>query len=174
MLIGLGPKGNPRAASHLLPAAELTFYRLSKYSPYASLLFRIPMDSTAATPQTPATPAIPMAVSDQQNTALLDDTLTFLTASTPTNSGPQGRTEIDRWSTVLSATERPGLAKIKQELNQLNELLANPKTPAHDIAEIIASLGAETAKVAEDAGDYSAPLLSLSKLLIKAGSTLSR
>ena len=133
------------------------------------------MDSTAATPQTPATPEVPLNVSDQQNTALLDDTLTFLTASTPTNSGPQGRVEIERWEAVLAASDRPGLAKIKQELSQLNDLLANPKTPAHDIAEILASLGAETAKVAEDAGgDYSGPLNNLSKLLLKAGNSLSR
>lgn len=133
------------------------------------------MDSTAATPQTPATPAVPMSVSDQQNTALLDDTITFLTAGTPTSSGPQGRTEVERWAAVLAATERPGLAKIKQELSQLTELLADPKTPAHDIAEILASLGAETAKVAEDAsGDYAAPLANLSKLLIKAGNALSK
>ncbi|WP_201977408.1 hypothetical protein [Hymenobacter rubidus] len=133
------------------------------------------MDSTASNPQTPATPEVPMAVSDQQNTALLDDTLTFLTASTPTNSGPQGRAEVERWTAVLAASERPGLAKIKQELNQLSELLADTKTPAHDIAEVLASLGAETAKVADDAGgDYSTPLTNLSKLLIKAGNTLSR
>lgn len=133
------------------------------------------MDSIATTPQTPATPEVPMTVSDQQNSALLDDTLTFLTAGTPSNSGPQGRTEIDRWTAVLAASERPGLAKIKQELNQLNTLLADAKTPAHDIAEILASLGAETAKVAEDAGgDYSAPLGNLSKQLIKAASLLSK
>lgn len=134
-----------------------------------------PMDSTATTPQTPVTPAVPLAVTDQQNTALLDDTLIFLTASTPTNSGPQGRTEVERWEAVLAASTRPGLAKIKQELGLLNTLLANAKTPAHDIAEVLASLGAETAKVAEDAGgDYSAPLGNLSKLLIRAGSSLSR
>lgn len=133
------------------------------------------MDSTATTPQTPVTPAVPLAVTDQQNTALLDDTLIFLTASTPTNSGPQGRTEVERWEAVLAASTRPGLAKIKQELGLLNTLLANAKTPAHDIAEVLASLGAETAKVAEDAGgDYSAPLGNLSKLLIRAGSSLSR
>ena len=133
------------------------------------------MDSTAATPQTPVIPEVSITVSDQQNTALLDDTLTFFKASTPANSGSQGRVEIERWEAVLAATERPGLAKIKQELQQLNALLADPKTPAHDIAEILATLGAETAKVAEDAGgDYSAPLTNLSKLLIKAGNTLSR
>ena len=133
------------------------------------------MDSTATNPQTPATPEVPMTVSDQQNSALLDDTLTFLTASSPSNSGPQGRTEIERWAAVLAVTERPGLAKIKQELAQLGALLADAKTPAHDIAEILASLGAETAKVADDAGgDYSAPLGHLSKQLIKAASTLSK
>ena len=134
-----------------------------------------PMDSTATTPQTPVTPAVPLAVSDQQNSALLDDTLTFLTASTPTNSGPEGRTEVERWEAVLTASTRPGLAKIKQELGVLNAQLADAKTPAHDIAEILASLGAETAKVAEDAGgDYSAPLTNLSKQLIKAASSLSK
>ncbi|HEX8507288.1 MAG TPA: hypothetical protein VF630_18130 [Hymenobacter sp.] len=133
------------------------------------------MDSTAPTPQTPVIPEVPLAVSDQQNTALLDDTITFLTASTPTNSGPQGRVEIERWEAVLAASERPGLAKIRQGLTQLSELLADDKTPAHDIAEILATLGAETAKVAEDAnGDYQGPLTNLSKLLIKAGNTLSR
>lgn len=130
------------------------------------------MDSTAPTPQTPATPEVPIAVSDEQNTALLDDTLTFLTASTPTNSGPQGRLEIDRWEAVLASTDRPGLAKIKQGLHQLNALLGDPKTPAHDVAEVLATLGAETAKVAD--GAYSGPLGNLSKLLIKAGSSLSR
>jgi hypothetical protein len=133
------------------------------------------MDSTAPTPQTPVIPEVPLAVSDQQNTALLDDTITFLTASTPTNSGPQGRVEIERWEAVLAASERPGLAKIRQGLTQLSELLSDAKTPAHDIAEILATLGAETAKVAEDAnGDYQGPLTNLSKLLIKAGNTLSR
>ncbi len=133
------------------------------------------MDSIDTTPQTPTAPEVPMTVSDQQNTALLDDTLTFLTASTPTNSGPQGRLEIERWEAVLAATSRPGLAKIRQELSLLNTLLADAKTPAHDIAEVLASLGAETAKVADEAGgDYGAPLGNLSKLLIKAGWSLSK
>ena len=133
------------------------------------------MDSTATTSQTPATPEVPMTVSDQQSSALLDDTLTFLTAGTPGSSGPQGRAEIERWAAVLAVSERSGLAKIKQELAQLGTLLADAKTPAHDIAEILASLGAETAKVADDAGgDYSAPLNNLSKQLIKAASLLSK
>lgn len=133
------------------------------------------MDSISSTPHTPATPEVPLTVSDQQNTALLDDTLTFLTASTATNSGPQARVEIERWEAVLASSDRPGLAKIRQGLQQLNELLADAKSPAHDIAEILATLGAETAKVAEDAGgEYSGPLTNLSKQLIKAGSSLSR
>ena len=133
------------------------------------------MDSIASTPQTPVTPEVPMTVSDQQNSALLDETLTFLTAGTLSNSGSQGRTEIERWAAVLAVSERSGLAKIKQELAQLSTLLADAKTPAHDIAEILASLGAETAKVADDAGgDYSAPLGNLSKQLIKAASLLSK
>ena len=134
------------------------------------------MDSTSTTPQTSATPEVTITVSDQQNTALLDDTLSLLSGGEIAKSGSsQGRAEIVRWDAVLASTERPGLAKIKQELQQLGTLLADAKTPAHDIAEILASLGAETAKVAEEAsGNYSAPLQNLSKLLIKAGSSLSR
>ncbi len=133
------------------------------------------MDSTASTPQTPAALEVPITVTDQQNTALLDDTITFLSTGNLAQAGQQGNTELERWAAVLAASDRPGLAKIKQELNQLSTLLADAKTPAHDIAEILASLGAETAKVAEEAGgDYRAPLANLSKLLIKAGSTLSR
>ena len=42
-------------------------------------------------------------------------------------------------------------------------------------AEILATLGAETGKVAEDSSDdYSAPLSQLGKLLIKMGNALSR
>ena len=133
------------------------------------------MDSTATTPQTPAIPVVPLAVSDQQSTALLDDTVALLGASALAKAGPQGHAELARWEAVLSASNRTGLAKIKQELQQLSALLADPKTAAHDVAEVLASLGAETAKVAEDAGgDYAAPLTNLSKLLIKAGSSLSR
>lgn len=133
------------------------------------------MDSIVTTSQTPGTPEVPMTVSDQQSSALLDDTLTFFTAGTLGNSGPQGRAEIERWAAVLAVSERSGLAKIKQELAQLSALLADAKTPAHDIAEILASLGAETAKVADDAGgDYGAPLGNLSKQLIKAASLLSK
>ena len=132
------------------------------------------MDSTATTSQSPLTPEIPLTVSDQQNSALLDDTLAFFTSGNPTKAIKQGRVELERWEAVLASTERAGLAKIKQELNQLNDLLSDSTTPAHDIAEILASLGAETAKVAEDAGDYSAPLNNLSKLLLKAAFALSR
>ena len=133
------------------------------------------MDSIATTPQTPVVPAMPLSVTDEQNSALLDDTIALLTAGAPASAGPQGRAEADRWVAVLAATERPGLAKIRQELGQLGTLLADSKTPAHDIAELLASLGAETAKVAEEAGEgYSAPLTNLSKLLIRAGSALSR
>ena len=132
------------------------------------------MDSTATTPQTPVVPAVPLSVSDQQSTALLDDTIALLGASA-VEVGAQGRAELARWEAVLAASNRTGLAKIKQELRQLSALLTDPETAAHDVAEVLASLGAETAKAAEDAGgDYAAPLTNLSKLLIKAGSSLSR
>ncbi|MCA8833084.1 hypothetical protein [Hymenobacter pini] len=133
------------------------------------------MDSIASTPQSTPTPTIPLDVTDQQNSALLDDTLNLLNAGAPDKSGPQGLTEIDRWTEVLRASERPGLAKIIQELNTLRAQLSASDTQAHDLAETLATLGAETSKVAEETSDdYSGPLAQLGKLLIKLGSTLSR
>lgn len=133
------------------------------------------MDSTASTPQTPATPNVPLDVTDQQNSALLEDTLALLNAGVPDKPDKHGLSEVDRWEAVLQASERPGLAKIIQELAILREQLTASDTKTHDLAETLATLGAETAKVAdENAGDYAAPLGHLSKLLIKLGSSLSR
>ncbi|SNR53521.1 MULTISPECIES: hypothetical protein [Hymenobacter] len=133
------------------------------------------MDSTASTPQTPATPTIPLDVTDQQNSALLEDTLNLLNAGAPDKANDQGLVEIDRWTEVLRASERPGLAKIIQELTSLREQLTASDTQVHDIAETLATLGAETSKVADETSDgYSGPLAQLGKLLIKLGSTLSR
>lgn len=133
------------------------------------------MDSTASTPQTPATPTVPLDVTDQQNSALLEDTLNLLNAGAPDQASEKGLAEIDRWAEVLRASERPGLAKIIQELATLREQLSSSDAEAHDIAETLATLGAETSKVADETSDgYSAPLAQLGKLLIKLGSSLSR
>lgn len=133
------------------------------------------MDSTASTPQNTPTPTIPLEVSDQQNTALLEDTLALLNAGLPDKPSQQGLTEIERWEQVLQASERPGLAKIIQELATLRAQLASPETESHELAETLATLGAETSKVADEAADdYSGPLAHLGKVLIKMGSSLSR
>lgn len=133
------------------------------------------MDSTAQTPQTPPTPEVPLQVSDEQHLALLTDTLNLLGAGLPNASGPNGLAEIERWEAVLGAADRPGLAKITQELGALRERLGASDAQSHEVAEILASLGAETAKVADGApGGYADPLHNLSKLLIKAGNMLSR
>ncbi|MCB2376549.1 hypothetical protein LGH70_03085 [Hymenobacter sp. BT635] len=133
------------------------------------------MDSTAPTPQNTPTPTIPLDVTDQQNSALLDDTLALLNNGVPEKADQRGLGEIERWEQVLRASERPGLAKIIQELATLREQLETPDTAAHDIAETLATLGAETVKVADETSDdYSGPLTQLGKLLIKMGSSLSR
>jgi hypothetical protein len=133
------------------------------------------MDSTASTPHTAPTPEVPLTVSDQQTSALLDETLALLSHGLPPQKGDHPQTEIERWETVLASSERPGLAKITQELGLLREALGDKDANPHDVAEILASLGAETAKVADEAdGAYSAPLANLSKLLIKAANSLSR
>ncbi len=133
------------------------------------------MDSTASTPSNAAQPAVPLAVSDQQASALLDDTLTLLGKGLSDKAANRGTAEIERWAAVLAASDRPGLAKITQELGQLGELLSGPDAAAHEIAELLGSLSAETIKVAETApGDYAGPLGNLGALLRKAANSLSR
>jgi hypothetical protein len=133
------------------------------------------MDSTASTPHSTPAPEVPLHISDEQNTALLTDTLNLLGQGLPNADGASGLHELERWSAVLAASDRPGLAKIKQEINLLTERLSAPDAQGHEIAEILASLGAETAKVGEEsANGYSDSLHNLSRLLIKAGNMLSR
>ncbi|QKG54215.1 hypothetical protein [Hymenobacter sp. BRD67] len=133
------------------------------------------MDSTASTPRTTAAPEIQLHVSDEQSTALLTDTLNLLGQGLPNADGASGLRELERWETVLAASDRPGLAKIKQEIGLLREALTSSTTQGHELAEILASLGAEAAKVAdESANGYSGALHNLSKVLIKASNLLSR
>lgn len=133
------------------------------------------MDSTATTPHAAPAPEVTITVSDQQTSALLDDTLALLGAGLPAKTGKHDTAEIDRWEAVLASANRPGLAKITQELGQLRQLLADPKADTHDLAELLGSLSAETAKVADEAGNgYAAPLTNLASLLRKAANSLSR
>jgi hypothetical protein len=133
------------------------------------------MDSTAATPHTTPTPEVQLHVSDEQNTALLTDTLTLLGQGLPNADGATGQHELERWETVLAASDRPGLAKIKQEVSLLRRMLSSEDTQSHEVAEVLASLGAEAAKVADEATNgYTDPLHNLSKVLIKASNLLSR
>jgi hypothetical protein len=133
------------------------------------------MDSTASTPQATPTPIVPLHISDEQSSALLTDTLSLLDQGIPNADGATGLHELERWEVVLEASDRPGLAKVAQEVKLLRQLLENSATQAHEVAEILASLGAETAKVGEEAANgYSDALHNLSRQLIKAGNLLSR
>ena len=133
------------------------------------------MDSTASTPQATPTPTVPLHVSDEQSSALLTDTLNLLGQGLPNADGATGLHELERWEVVLEASGRPGLAKVSQEVKLLRQRLESSDANAHEIAEILASLGAETAKVGEEsANGYSEVLHQLSRQLIKAGNMLSR
>jgi hypothetical protein len=133
------------------------------------------MDSTASTPHTPPAHTEPLHISDEQSTALLTDTIALLSQGLPTADDAAGQHELERWEAVLGASDRPGLAKVRQEVTLLRERLSASDTQAHEIAEILASLGAETQKVSEEsASGYSEPLHNLSRLLIKASNLLSR
>jgi hypothetical protein len=133
------------------------------------------MDSTASTPHTTPAHTEPLHISDEQSTALLTDTLGLLGEGLPNADGASGLHELERWEMVLEATDRPGLAKVCQEIKLLRQRLEAPDTQAHEIAEILASLGAETQKVSEEAANgYSDSLHKLSRVLIKASNLLSR
>ena len=133
------------------------------------------MDSTASTPHATPAPEVPLHISDEQNTALLTDTLNLLGQGLPSADGTAGLHELERWETVLAASDRPGLAKIKQEVKLLRQMLSSSDTQSHEVAEVLASLGAEASMVAdESANGYSDPLHNLSKVLIKASNLLSR
>ena len=133
------------------------------------------MDSTANTPHSTPAPAVQLHVSDEQSSALLTDTLSLLGQGLPNADGATGLHELERWETVLAASDRPGLAKIRQEVKLLHQMLNSKDAQSHEVAEVLASLGAETAKVAdESANGYADALHNLSKLLIKASNLLSR
>ena len=133
------------------------------------------MDSTSSTPNSTPTREEPLHVSDEQNTALLTDTLNLLGQGLPDADSNSGLNELDRWEAVLQASGRTGLAKTCQEIKKLRQQLAASDTQAHEIAETLASLGAETQKVSEEAANgYSDSLHKLSRLLIKASNMLSR
>jgi hypothetical protein len=118
---------------------------------------------------------VPLHVSDEQSSALLTDTLSLLDHGLPNADGATGLHELERWEVVLESSDRPGLAKIAQEVKLLRQMLEAPDTKSHEVAEVLASLGAETAKVGEEASNsYSDALHQLSRQLIKAGNTLSR
>ncbi|MBT2556941.1 hypothetical protein J7E24_04035 [Hymenobacter sp. ISL-91] len=131
------------------------------------------MDSTASTPANQSVPSVPLTVTDEQNSALLTDTLNLLGAKSP--DPKQALIEIERWIEVLKATERAGLAKVTQELQLVHQQLSSSDTDTHDLAETLASLGIETGKVAEETtNDYATPLAQLGKTLMKLGSQLSK
>jgi len=133
------------------------------------------MDSTASTPSNTPNPSVPLNVTDEQNSALLEDTLKLLNNGVPEKADQHGLAELDRWEEVLRASEHTGLAKITQEIGLLREQLTSKDTKPHDMAETLASLGAETIKVAEESNNgYSDPLNKLAKLLIQFGNKLSR
>ncbi|NVO31574.1 hypothetical protein [Hymenobacter lapidiphilus] len=131
------------------------------------------MDSTASTPANQPVPSVPLTVTDEQNSALLTDTLSLLGTKSP--DPKQALAEIERWVEVLKATERTGLAKVTQELQLVHKQLSSSDTDTHDLAETLASLGIETSKVAEEtSNDYATPLAQLGKTLMKLGSQLSK
>ena len=133
------------------------------------------MDSTTPTPHSTPAHDEPLHVSNEQGMAVLTDTLNLLGQGLPNAGEASGLQELERWQAVLEASTRPGLAKIHQEIEVLRQQLTSPDTQAHELAETLASLGAETQKAGEEAANnYTEPLHQLSRTLMKASNLLSR
>ena len=117
----------------------------------------------------------PQPVSDAEQSHFLDETYRLL------NRGPEGLdaglgvNAINHWEQLLKASDKPGLAKVTQELGNLKELLMAEKRDAHAIGESLAIVGDETKKIGEGTiTGYSTPLIALGVLLVKMASWFTK
>jgi hypothetical protein len=114
-------------------------------------------------------------ISDAEQSHFLDETYNFLNRGPEVLDAGLGLNAINRWEQILNASDKPGLAKVKQELGHLKELLMAEQRDTHAIAEVLATLGDETKKIGEGTiTGYSTPLIALGELLVKMASWLTK
>jgi hypothetical protein len=114
-------------------------------------------------------------VSDAEQSHFLDETYQLLNRGPEALDAGLGMNAINHWEKILNASDKPGLAKVRQELGHLKELLTAEKRDNHAIGEVLATLGDETKKIGEGTiTGYSTPLIALGELLVKMGSWFTR
>lgn len=123
-----------------------------------------------------ALPPPPLDVSARQNLLFIDATADLLSGKEAAPGAAVGLKKLEMWESILQDSGKAGLGKIMQEFAVLRTELESAQPDAHVIAQALASLADETAKVAAATVDkkYEEPLGRLSEALLKLGSTLSK
>ena len=123
-------------------------------------------------------PPAPLDVSMKQNLLFIEATTAFFSGKkgAPAPDTTDGLKKLEMWESIMQESGKAGLGKIQQDFTVLREQLASPTPDGHILAQAIASLADETAKVAANTVDkrFEEPLLKLSEMLLKMGSSLSK
>ncbi len=121
-------------------------------------------------------PPAPLDVSTRQNLLFIEATTALFGGKKGTPDTAAGLKKMEMWESIMEDSSKAGLGKIQQDFAVLREQLESPQPDAHIIAQAIASLADETAKVAGNTVDkrYEEPLMKLSEMLLKMGSSLSK
>ena len=121
-------------------------------------------------------PPAPLDVSAKQNLIFLEATAAMFGGKGGAPDAAAGLKKIEMWESIMQDSSKAGLGKIQQDFAVLREQLESPQPDSHVIALVIASLADETAKVAGATVDkrYEEPLMKLSEMLLKMGSSMSK
>ena len=121
-------------------------------------------------------PPAPLDVSSRQNLLFIEATTALFGGKKGTPDAVDGLKKMEMWESIMQDSGKAGLGKIMQDFAVLREQLESPQPDGHIIALAIASLADETAKVAGATVDkrYDEPLMKLSEMLLKMGSSLSK
>lgn len=123
-----------------------------------------------------ALPPPPLDVSTRQNLLFIEATTDLLSGKDSTPGAALSLKRIEMWESIMEDSGKAGLGKIMQDFAVLRAELEGPQPDAHVIAQVLASLADESAKVAAATVDkkYEEPLARLSEALLKLGSSLSK
>ncbi len=118
----------------------------------------------------------PLDVSTKQNLFLIEATTALFGGKKGTPDTAAGLKKIEMWESIMEDSGKAGLGKIMQDFAVLREQLESAEPDGHIIAQAIASLADESAKVGASTVDkrFEEPLQKLSEMLLKMGSSLSK
>ncbi len=121
-------------------------------------------------------PPSPLDVSARQNLLFIEATTALFGGKKGTPDAAQGLKKMEMWESIMQDSGKAGFGKIMQDFALLRAQLESPQPDGHAIALAIASLADETAKVAGSTVDkrFEEPLMKLSEMLLKMGSSLSK